>query len=260
MDAVVIAGSALLGLLVGSFANVVIHRVPAGESVVSPPSACPSCGQEIRWYDNVPVLSWLLLRGRCRDCGAPIAWRYPAVELAMAGLFALVAWRIGWSWLLPGELLFAWTLLVLAVIDAETRRIPNRLTYPLTPALLVLIAGGAVLEGDPGGALAAVIAGLAVGGCLLLLAVGVRGGMGMGDVKLGAFIGVGLGVLGAGAVIVGVLAGFLLGGVVGVALLATGVRSRKDMIPFGPYLAAGAIIGLLQGQVIAEAYTSLWGL
>lgn len=178
----------------------------------------------------------------------------------MAGLFALVAWRIGWSWLLPGMLLFAWTLLVLAAIDAETRRIPNRLTYPLTPALLVLIAGGALLEGEPGAALGAVLGGLATGGVLLLLALGVRGGMGMGDVKLSVFIGVGLGVLGAGAVVVGVLAGFFLGGVVGVALLATGVRSRKDMIPFGPYLAAGAIIGLLQGQAIARAYTSLWGL
>ena len=260
MEPVVIAASAVLGLLLGSFANVAIHRIPAGESVVSPPSACPQCGHEIRWYDNVPVLSWLLLRGRCRDCGAAIAWRYPAVELAMAGLFALVAWRIGWSWLLPGELLFAWTLLVLGVIDAETRRIPNRLTYPLTPALLVLVAGGALLENNPGGALGALIAGLAVGGCLLLLALGVRGGMGMGDVKLGAFIGVGLGVLGAGAVIVGVLAGFFLGGIVGLVLLVTRVRSRKDMIPFGPYLAAGAVVGLLWGNRLADAYTSLWGL
>ena len=260
MEASLILAAGLLGLLTGSFGNVAIHRIPAGESVVSPPSACPACGHEIRWFDNVPVLSWLVLRGRCRDCGAAIAWRYPAVELAMAVLFAAVAWRIGWSWLLPGQLLFAWALLVLAVIDAETRRIPNRLTYPLAPALLVLLAGGALLEGEPGAALRALLAGLAVGGALLALATAVRGGMGMGDVKLGAFIGVGLGALSWGAVAVGVLGGFLLGGLTGVLLLATRARGRKDLIPFGPYLAAGAVIGLLGGARLADSYAALWGL
>ena len=260
MEVSLILVAGLFGLLVGSFANVAIHRIPAGESVVSPPSACPHCGHAVRPRDNVPVLSWLLLRGRCRDCAAPIAWRYPLVELAMALLFAAVAWRTGWSWALPGALLFAWTLLVLAVIDAETRRVPNRLTYPLTPALLVLLAGGALLAGEPAAALRVVLGGAAVGGSLLALALAVRGGMGMGDVKLGAFIGVGLGAFGWAEVLTGVLGGFLLGGLSGVLLLATRLRGRKDLIPFGPYLAAGALIGLLWGARLADAYGALWGL
>lgn len=260
MDAVLIFGCALLGLLVGSFANVVIYRVPAGESVVSPGSACPVCGHDIRWYDNVPVVSWLVLRGRCRDCGEPFSVRYPLVELVMGVLFGLVAWRLGASWLLPGELLFVWTLVVLALIDAATRRIPNRLTYPLTPSLLVLLVGGALIAGSSEAAVRAVLGGVAAGGALLLLALISPRGMGMGDVKLAAFIGIGLGVLGWAEVVVGLLGGFLLGGVAGVALLATGVRTRKDMIPFGPYLAAGAVLSLLWGAQLADSYLSLWGL
>jgi len=260
MDWVLIAGCALLGLLVGSFANVVIYRVPAGESIVSPGSACPVCGHDIRWYDNVPVVSWLVLRGRCRDCGEAFSVRYPLVELAMGVLFGLAAWRLGPSWLLPGELLFVWTLVVLALIDAATRRIPNRLTYPLTPALLVLLAGGALIAGLPEVALRALLGGVAAGGALLLLALIAPRGMGMGDVKLAAFIGIGLGALGWPEVVVGLLGGFLLGGVAGVALLATGVRTRKDMIPFGPYLAAGAVLSLLWGAQLADSYLSLWGL
>lgn len=255
---VVVCG--VLGLLVGSFANVVIHRLPAGESIVSPGSACPVCGHDIRWYDNVPVVSWLLLRGRCRDCREPVSVRYPLVELAMGVVFALVAWRIGMSWLLPAELLFAWTLVVLAVIDADTRRIPNRLTYPLTPALLVLAAGGALLAGDGEAALRALLGGMAAGGALLLLALLSPRGMGMGDVKLAAFIGIALGVVGWADVVVGLLGGFLLGGIAGVALLASGRRTRKDLIPFGPYLAAGALLALLWGERLADAYLSLWGL
>jgi leader peptidase (prepilin peptidase)/N-methyltransferase len=260
MDGVLIAGCTLLGLLTGSFANVVIYRVPAGESIVSPGSACPVCGHDIRWYDNVPVLSWLFLRGRCRDCNEPFSVRYPLVELATGVLFGLVAWRLGASWLLPGELLFAWTLVVLALIDAATRRIPNRLTYPLAPALLVILAAGALLAGAPESALRALLGGLAAGGALLLLALIAPRGMGMGDVKLAGLIGIGLGVLGWPEVVVGIMGGFVLGGVAGVALLATGLRSRKDMIPFGPYLAAGALLSLLWGAELADAYLSLWGL
>lgn len=260
VEILLILGAALLGLLTGSFANVVIHRVPAGGSVVSPPSACPHCGTPVRPRDNVPVASWLLLRGRCRDCAAPIAWRYPLVELAMALAFALAAWRIGWSWLLPGMLLFTWTLLVLGVIDAETRRIPNRLTYPLTPLLVVLLGAGALIEGDAAGALRVLLGGVAAGGALLLLALATPRGMGMGDVKLAAFIGAGLGALGWAEVVVGVFGGFLIGGVAGIALVATKVRRRSDQIPFGPYLAAGAFISLLAGGGLADAYLRSWGL
>lgn len=260
MDAWLLAPCFGLGLLLGSFANVVIHRLPAGQSLVRPPSACPACGRPIRARDNIPVLSWLLLGARCRACGAPISIRYPAVELGSGVLFALVGGRIGWDWALPGFLLFAWLLFVVAIIDVRTRRIPNRLTYPLTPALLALLALAALLNGEPDWALRALLGGLAAFGALLVLAVISPRGMGMGDVKLAAFIGVGLGYLGWGHVLLGVFGGFLLGGLVAAVLLAAGQRGRKDLIPFGPYLAAGALLALLAGRPIIDAYLRSVGL
>jgi leader peptidase (prepilin peptidase) / N-methyltransferase len=250
----------VLGLLVGSFANVVIHRVPEGASIVRPPSACPGCGQQIRPRDNVPVLSWLVLRGRCRSCGEGISARYPAVELVSGLLFAATAARIGLDWALPAYLLFAWTLLVIAVIDARTRRIPNRLTYPLTPALLVLLVAAAFASAEPGWALRAVLGGLAAFGVLFALALISPRGMGMGDVKLAAFIGLGLGYLGWGHVVLGVFGGFVLGGVVAIGLLAARIRSRKDPIPFGPYLAAAALLAVLVGGPLIDGYQRLVGL
>ncbi len=249
-----------LGLLFGSFANVVIHRIPAGGSVVAPPSACPACGAGITPRDNVPLLSWVLLRGRCRSCATAISARYPLVELATGVVFALVGWRVGLDWALPGFLLFAWTLLVIAVIDAETRRIPNRLTYPLTPALLVLLMLAAVLNGEPLRGLQALLGGLAAFTALLALALMSPRGMGMGDVKLAAFIGVGLGYLGWGEVLLGVFGGFLLGGVVAMALLATRLRGRKDLLPFGPYLAVGALLAVVAGRPLIDGYLRLTGL
>lgn len=260
MDPLVPALSAVFGLLLGSFANVAIARVPAGGSVVRPPSACPACAAPIRPRDNVPLLSWLLLRGRCRDCGTAISVRYPLVELSCALLFAAVGARVGASWALPGLLLFTWTLLVVAVIDADTRRIPNRLTYPLTPVLLGLLTLAAVLDGEPAAALRALAGGAAVFAVLLLLALASRGGLGMGDVKLGGFIGVGLGYLGWSSVVVGVFAAFLLGGLVALALVGLRLRGRRDLLPFGPYLAAGAVVGLLAGAPLARAYLTSLGL
>lgn len=260
MEALVVSGSALLGLLFGSFANVVIHRVPAGESVSHPRSACPGCGTPIAPRDNIPILSWLLLRAKCRHCGQPISARYPLVEAGMAAVFALVGWRVGLDWALPGFLLFAWTLVVVAVIDAETRKIPNRLTYPLTPALLVLLVAGALLAGDSGQAITAVIGGVAGFIGLLVLALIQPRGMGMGDVKLAGFIGIGLGYLSLGHVLLGLFGGFLLGGVVAILVLATGRRGRRDQIPFGPYLAAGAIGALLIGEPLIRAYLRATGL
>jgi leader peptidase (prepilin peptidase) / N-methyltransferase len=238
MEMWVVVACFVLGLLLGSFANVVIHRVPDGESVVRPPSACPSCGSEISPRDNIPVLSWLLLRGRCRHCGEPISIRYPAVELTMGVVFAAFGARFGLSWELPGFLLFAWMLVVVSVIDARTRRIPNKLTYPLTPALLVLMVLAA----------------------LLVLALISPRGMGMGDVKLAAFIGIGLGYLGWGNVVVGIFGAFLLGGVVAIVLVLTRLRRRKDHIPFGPYLAVAALAAALFGDALVEGYLRASGL
>ncbi|QBI21554.1 prepilin peptidase [Egibacter rhizosphaerae] len=255
-----VAVAVLLGLLAGSFANVAIVRVPEGGSVVRPRSACPGCDARIAPRDNVPVLSWLWLRGRCRSCAERIPVRYPLVEIGIGVLFGVVAWRVGLDPLLPAWLLFAWTLFVLAVIDLRVRRIPNRLTYPLTPVLLLLVVGGALLGGDPAGALRGVLGGVAAFAALLALALISPRGMGMGDVKLAGFIGVGLGPLGWGEVLLGVFGGFLVGGIVAIALLATGLRTRKDYVPFGPSLAAGALAALLVGEPIIDAYRAAVGM
>lgn len=250
----VIVWCAVLGLLCGSFANVVIARVPERRSVVRPPSACPHCQVPIAPRDNVPVVSWLLLRGRCRVCGEPISSQYPLVEIACAALFAAIGWRIGATWALPGFLLFGWLLVVVTVIDLRTHRIPNRLTYPLTPALLALLVVAALLDGTPGVAARTVLGGLVAFGVLLLLALINPRGMGMGDVKLAAFIGIGLGYLGWGYVALGMFAAFLGGGVIAALLLALRLRTRKDHIPFGPWLALGALVALLVGRPIIDTY------
>ena len=255
----VIAACALLGLLLGSFANVVIARVPDGGSVVRPGSACPECDTPIAPLDNVPVVSWLLLRGRCRDCGAAISVQYPLVEVTCAVVFAGIGWRIGLDWALPAFLLFGWLLVVLAVIDLQTRRIPNRLTYPLTPVLLVLLVAAALLEGTPGSAVRAVLSGVVAFGLLLALALINPRGMGMGDVKLAGFIGLGLGYLGWGHLWVGLFLGFFGGGVIAALLLALRLRTRKDHIPFGPWLALGAIVALLAGRPVIDTYLRLSG-
>lgn len=268
-----IAAAAIVGLLFGSFANVVIHRVPAGGSVVRPPSACPECEHPIRPRDNIPVVSWLLLRGRCRDCGAAISARYPLVELVTGLLFAVTAWRIvapatfpgaeateaDW-WALPAYLLFTWLLVVVAVIDARTRRIPNRLTYPLTPVLLVLLVAAGLANGEPGIAVRAVLGGLAGFGVLLVIALISPRGLGMGDVKLAGSLGIALGYLSWGHVAVGIFGGFLLGGVSAVLLIVTRLRSRTDLVPFGPYLAAAALLAVWFGNAAIAWYLDVSGL
>lgn len=265
MAALVSLFAGLLGLLVASFGNVVIHRVPDGESVVRPPSACPGCGAPIHPRDNVPVVSWLLLRGRCRTCGEPISARYPAVELTGGISFAIVAYWLAamdppdW-WALPGMLLFTWLLLVIGVIDYRTRRIPNALTYPLTPVLAVLLVGAALVNGEPGTALRVVLAGVAAFAFLLLLALINPRGMGMGDVKYAVSLGMALGYVSWGAAVIGIFGAFLLGSVVSVVLIATKARGRKDLIPFGPFLSVGAFAGLLLGEPLAQAYLRASGL
>jgi leader peptidase (prepilin peptidase) / N-methyltransferase len=255
-----VGSCALLGLLAGSFANVVVHRVPAGLSVVRPGSACPVCAAPVRPRDNVPIVSWILLGGRCRSCRTPIPVHYPLVETFCAVLFAAIAARVGVSWALPGFLLFGWTLLVVAVIDARTRRIPNRLTYPLTPALALLLVLAAVLEGAPGAGVRALLGGLTAFGALLGLALLSPRGMGMGDVKLAAFIGLGLGYLGWSHVLAGLFGAFVLGGVVAIVLVLLRQRGRRDPLPFGPYLAAAALGTVLTGNAVGESYLRLVGL
>jgi leader peptidase (prepilin peptidase)/N-methyltransferase len=245
-----------VGLVLGSFMTVVVARVPAKGSLVRPRSRCPSCGAPIRNRDNVPVVSWLLLRGRCRDCGSAISPRYPLLELTTGVLVAAAAFvaRDAWTAVLLGALVSM--LPAIAVIDLEHRIIPNRLMYPSLlafPAFVVVAwaLGGAV---DP---LRALLGALAYGGGLLVVAA-VSGGMGFGDVKLATVIGVALGALGLRYVAVAAAAGILAGGVAAIGALALG-RGRKSAIPFGPAIALGAVVSVLVGERIADAYLGTLG-
>ena len=284
----------VLGLLVGSFLNVVIYRVPAGLSIVAPPSACPHCGARIRPYDNIPVVSWLLLRGRCRDCGEPISPRYPLVELGTGGLFAVVAWvfvppvleavstgstgggggvvgavstgstseggvAVAAVVQLVAFLYLAAISVALALIDLDAHRLPNAIVLPGYLVGIVLLGTAGLLTNSWD---ALVTAGVGMVGYFavhLLLAVVWTGGMGMGDVKLAGVLGLFLGWLGWPALVVGLLAGFILGGLFGVILLATG-RGRKTRIAYGPWMLLGAWAGILLGTPLTTWYLGLFGL
>jgi len=251
----------LLGLAVGSFLNVVIWRVPRKESVVTPRSMCPACGAPIRAVDNIPVLSWIVLRGKCRDCGAAIAVRYPLVELSCGALFAGVGARFSDSLAaLPVYLVFAAALLALSVIDLEYYRLPNRIVYPLAIAMPVLLVIPAVADGDFSSLGRALAAGFAAFAGLFLLHLISPRGMGLGDVKLAFPLGVALGWLGWGHVAFGLLLGFLYGSVLAIALVAFRLRSRRDAVPFGPFLAAGAMTMVLWGWPIIDWYKARRGL
>ena len=247
----------VVGLAFGSFANVVIHRVPRGESLVRPGSRCPACEAPLAWHDNLPVAGWLLLGGRCRACRAPIAARYPLVEAGMGLLWFLLTLRLvatGLGWAVPAYLALAFACLVLAVIDASTRLLPNRITYPAFPVLLGLLLVASVGLGDLGRLARGLLAAAAVGAFFLLLALISPRGMGLGDVKLAPTLGLALGWLSWGTVAVGVFAGFLLGGLAGVgAILLLGL-TRKSLLPFGPWLVAGALLGVLAGADVAAWY------
>lgn len=256
----IVALAALLGLLVGSFLNVVIWRVPRGESVVSPPSACPRCGERVRSRDNIPVLSWLLLRGRCRDCQAPIAARYPLVEAATALLFALTAWYVGASWALPAALYLVAVSIALALIDIDVKRLPNAIvlpSYPVAVALIVLATWAPGGSGDGGAVVRALLGCAVMFGVYFALCLAYPRGMGFGDVKLAGLLGLYLGWVGWPALIVGWFAAFLLGGVFSIGLLAMRRAGRKTGIPFGPWMLAGAAVGLVAGAAVADWYLAL---
>jgi leader peptidase (prepilin peptidase)/N-methyltransferase len=247
----------MLGLAFGSFANVVIHRVPRRESVVRPASRCPACGAAVAWHDNLPILGWLLLKGRCRSCRAPISARYPLVEAGMGLLWYLLTLRLvdaGLGWAVPAYLALAFLCVVLAVIDASTRLLPNRITYPAFPLVLGLLLVASVGLGDLGRLGRGLLAAVALGGFFLALALISPRGMGLGDVKLAPTLGLALGWLSWGALAVGVFAGFLLGGLAGLAAIAVLGLSRKSLLPFGPWLVTGALLGVLAGADVAAWY------
>lgn len=242
-----IAFAALAGLAVGSFLNVLAYRLPRGESLVSPGSHCPSCETPVKSYDNVPVLGWLLLRGRCRACHVAISRRYPVVEATTALLaVAVVLVKHSPRDVVLGLLLIA-VLVPIALIDFDERIIPNRITLPA--AVAAILAGLALA---PAKVPEQLIAGTAAAGFLLVFVLAYPRGMGMGDVKLAGVLGLYLGRAVAPAIFVGVLAGAVLGAVV---LARLGVREgRKTAVPFGPFLALGGVVGLLAGPAIVHWY------
>lgn len=252
---VLIAG--VLGLLIGSFLNVVVWRLPRAESLSHPGSHCPVCQHPIRPRDNIPVVSWLVLRGHCRDCGARISARYPLVELLTGVVFALTAAWIGWSVLLPFALWFMAACIAMVLIDVEHHRLPNSLTLS---TYLVVVAGFAVTAGvesqwsDFGRAIAG---GLALAAVYAVLALVYPRGMGWGDVKLALSLGTVLAWTGWGALVVGGFWAFVLGAVWGLGAIVVGRAGRKSALPFGPFMIVAAILGVLWGPVIAQWYTDL---
>jgi leader peptidase (prepilin peptidase)/N-methyltransferase len=254
----------MLGLAVGSFLNVVIVRVPAGESVVRPPSHC-SCGARIAPRDNVPVLSWLMLRGTARCCSAPISARYPVVEALTAAAFLGVAWwwlavRGGTVWALPALLYLVALSICLAAIDLATFRLPFWIVAPSYPVAAALLGIAAWAAGDLRSLVRMVIGGAVAWGLYRLLHLIHPRGMGYGDVRLSGVLGMYLGWLGWAELAVGLFMGFLVGGVAGIALIATGRGRLKTAIPYGPYLLLGAWIGVLAGASIGGWYLSSMGL
>ena len=244
-----------LGLVVGSFMTVVTERVPAGASVVRPRSRCPRCSTPIAARDNVPVISWVLLRGRCRACGEPISPTYPLIELATAALIAGALLRVedlGYAIAVAGLLAL---LPAVTLIDIRRRIIPNRIVYPalaLEAAYLLL----ARLAGAEIDLLRSALGFLALGGGFLIVALVAAGSFGMGDVKLGALIGLVLGASGLAQPLVAAGSGILLGGVFGIVALLSG-RGRKTKVPYGPFLAAGAVVAAFWGPQIASRYLDL---
>jgi leader peptidase (prepilin peptidase)/N-methyltransferase len=244
--------AAVLGLMIGSFLTVVVDRVPKHESVVRPRSRCPGCGAQVRTRDNVPVVSWLVLRGRCRSCGERISVRYPLIEAGTAAAFVAIGLVYDDLYVASMLAAFAALLIAVSVIDLEHKIIPNRITYPAFPVFAAVIVLGWLLDRplDPP---RAGIGLLAYGGFYFAIAMIAPRGLGMGDVKLAALIGLVLGSLGLRYVGVAAGAAILAGGLGAIAALAVG-RGRKAAIPFGPYLAAGALIAIVWGAPIADWY------
>lgn len=245
---------ALLGLVVGSFLNVCIWRMPRGQSIVMPSSRCPSCGTPIRVLDNIPVLSYLLLGGRCRHCGARISPRYPLVEALNALLYVMVLYRFGMGWHLPFYLAFVSGLIVITFIDLDFQIIPDWITLAGIP--IGLVAGSLLLPDPflrmaPLGYKASVIGALGGFGLFYAVALLSRGGMGGGDIKLMAMIGA---LLGWKAVLLTTFLGSLAGSVAGVFLMVFRGKGRKTRIPFGPFLALGALLTLFWGQEVLGLY------
>jgi leader peptidase (prepilin peptidase)/N-methyltransferase len=251
--------AAIVGVAIGSFLNVVIYRVPRGESVVRPASHCPACGRPIRARHNVPVLSYVVLRGRCADCGVHISARYPLIEASTGLLFAATtAWALssGHGPLLPALLYLAAAGVALAAIDLDVHRLPNAIVLPSYPVVAVLLTAAAWWTGDWWSLGRAAIGAAALFAFYLLLVLVYPAGMGWGDVKLAGVLGGVLAFLSWSALVIGAFAGFVFGAVVAVVVIATRRGTGKTALPFGPFMLLGVVTGVLFGAELASAY---WG-
>ncbi|TBN57845.1 prepilin peptidase [Glaciihabitans arcticus] len=267
----VVVLTGIFGTIIGSFLNVVVWRLPRGESLSHPGSACPNCGHPIRWWDNIPVVSWIVLRGKCRDCGAPISSRYVLVETATGLFFAGIAFWIlsgGLGLVEPVALILAGVAFLylasisvaLALIDLDTHTLPNRIVLPSYIVGAVLIVAASLVEGDLGSLIRAGIGLAAMFAAYFLMAIAYPGGMGFGDVKLAGVLGLYLAWLGWGELAIGFFAAFVLGGVFSLVLILAKKASRKSGIPFGPWMLVGAWVGIFVGDAIARGYLALFGL
>jgi leader peptidase (prepilin peptidase) / N-methyltransferase len=246
---------AILGLVVGSFLNVVIYRVPRNESIVAPRSSCPACGAPIREKDNIPVVSWLVLHGRCRDCQAPISMRYPLVELACGALFAGTAARFGYRWDLAAYLVLFAGLLALSCIDVERMILPKKIVYTLTVLVAALLLLAAAETGNWHAYVIGVIC--AAGWFVVFFALNLASPrlLGFGDVRLSLVLGLSLGWLGIGYVLLGFFAANLIGAVVGITLIATKRAERQSRIPYGIFLASGCAVAVFAGPELLRPFT-----
>jgi leader peptidase (prepilin peptidase)/N-methyltransferase len=274
MTPLLAAVAGVTGLSIGSFLNVVVYRVPRGGSIVRPASACPGCGSEIRARDNVPVLSWLLLRRRCRDCRTSISARYPLIELLTGITFVLVALVFApaiaaattgpevaaASLQLVAYLALVAVSIALSSIDLELRRLPNPIVLTAFIVGLVTLVPAILLAGQPERLVSAGVGGAASFAFYLALALVGRGGMGMGDVKLAGVLGLYLGALGWQQLVVGVLAAFVTGAIAGAITLVARRSLRDRSLPFGPWMFVGAWIGIIGGEAIAAGYLRMVGL
>jgi len=258
-----VASGFLLGLIVGSFCNVCIHRIPQGESIVLPGSRCPKCRTTIKAYDNIPVLSFLALKGQCRSCGYRISWQYPVVELLTGLLFAMIVFQFGLTWHTGILWTFLAALVIVIFIDLEHQIVPDVITLPgiavgltwsVLTALFVSRGPGTPLSFFPPAPLDALLGMVVGGGILYVVAVLSRGGMGGGDIKLTAMVGA---FLGWRAALLTIFLGTLSGSVIALLLLASGKKSRKDPMPFGPFLVLGAVLALFWGNEIITSYFRL---